>query len=77
MKIKNLCGQFFESCEVSGDKITIHKCVIDKAIKNIKKDKDYFYNEYRKAGHIDILTDMLEIMYRAKIIEIDKENGRH
>ena len=37
----------FESTYVKGDKITLHKCVIDKAIKEIKADSDIFLEEER------------------------------
>ena len=52
----------FESTYVKGDKITLHKCVIDKAIKEIKADPDIFLKEERKAGRLDILEELLEII---------------
>ena len=52
----------FESTYVKGDKITLHKCVIDKAIKEIKADSDIFLEEERKAGRLDILEELLEII---------------
>lgn len=52
----------FESTYVKGDKITLHKCVIDKAIKEIKADPDIFLEEERKAGRLDILEELLEII---------------
>ena len=52
----------FESTYVKGDKITLHKCVIDKAIKSIKADPDIFLEEERKAGRLDILEELLEII---------------
>ena len=52
----------FESTYVKGDKITLHKCVIDKAIKKIKSDPDIFLEEERKAGRLDILEELLEII---------------
>ena len=52
----------FESTYVQGDKITLHKCVIDKAIKEIKADSDIFLEEERKAGRLDILEELLEII---------------
>ena len=52
----------FESTYVKGDKITLHKCVIDKAIKKIKADPDIFLEEERTAGRLDILEELLEII---------------
>ena len=52
----------FESTYVKGDKITLHKCVIDKAIKEIKADPDPFLEGERKAGRLDILEELLEII---------------
>lgn len=52
----------FESTYVKGDKITLHKCVIDRAIKKIKADPDIFLEEERKAGRLDILEELLEII---------------
>lgn len=50
----------FKSFSVSGDKITIHKCVIDAAIKQVKNDNDPFESYDRSAGKLDILTDLSE-----------------
>lgn len=47
---------------MKGDKITLHKCVIDKAIKKIKSDSNIFLEEERKAGRLDILEELLEII---------------
>ena len=52
----------FESTYVKGDKITLHKCVIDKAIKSVKANPDPFLEEERKAGRLDILEELLEII---------------
>ena len=52
----------FVSTYVKGDKITLHKCVIDKAIKKIKSDPDPFLEGERKAGRLDILEELLEII---------------
>ena len=52
----------FESTYVKGDKITLHKCVIDKAIKKIKSDPDIFLEEERRTGRLDILEELLEII---------------
>ena len=50
----------FKSFSVSGDKITIHKCVIDAAIKQVKNDNDPFESYDRSAGSIYILEELLD-----------------
>lgn len=55
---------FFKSFSVSGDKITIHKCVIDEAIKQVKNNMDPFESGDRVAGKLDILTDLSEAISR-------------
>jgi hypothetical protein len=47
---------------VKGDKITLHKCVIDKAIKKVKANPDPLMDEERKAGRLDILEELLHII---------------
>ena len=64
--------QYFESCSVQGDKITIHKCVIDKAIKDIKADPDPYGNADEKAGRIRLLEDMLQAIRKASVIEDER-----
>ena len=62
-------------CYVKGDKIIIHKCDIDKAIKNVRACIDpYDYREYdigRDAGKIEILRELLDVIKRGKYIEAD------
>ena len=55
---------FFKSFSVNGDKITIHKCVIDEAIKQVKNNMDPFESGDRVAGKLDILTDLSEAISR-------------
>jgi len=55
-------GSWLEDCSVQGDKITIHKCVIDKAIKDIKAYADPYGDAERDAGKIDILTELLDMI---------------
>ena len=50
----------FKSFSVSGGKITIHKCVIDGAIKQVKNDNDPFESYDRSAGKLDILDELLD-----------------
>lgn len=71
---RGLESRFFESCSVNGDKIIINKCVIDKAIKDIKNDPDPFLDSERTAGRTDILEDMLDVIQRYKIKNGDKRN---
>ena len=71
MRIKKLYSHFFECCEVNGDKITIHKCVIDKAIKDSRKYANPYGSEDREEGQRDVMEDLLDIINRAKRIEIE------
>lgn len=70
---RGLESMYFDSCEVKGDKITIHKCVIDKAIKNIENDPDPFGDSERRAGKIDILEDMLDVIDMYKNIQAERK----
>lgn len=62
MKKKKVCGfsQHFDSFNVCGDKITIHKSVIDLAIKRVKGNRDPFESGDRTAGRLDMLEELLE-----------------
>ena len=51
---------YFTSFSVCGDKIIIHKCVINEAIKRVKNNIDPFESGNRVAGKLDILTDLAE-----------------
>jgi len=66
-------GSWIESCTVQGDKITIHKCVIDKAIKDIKEYGDPYCSADRDAGKVDILEELLDIIQRGKVIELKRQ----
>ena len=70
---RGLESVYFNSCRVEGDKITINKCDIDKAIKDIKNDPDPFGDSERKAGKIDILEDMLDVIKRHNSINGSKK----
>lgn len=50
----------FKSFSVCGDKITIHKSMIDVAIKRVKNYNDPFESEDRVAGRVDILEELLD-----------------
>lgn len=58
----NRSSPHFESCFVKGDKITLHKCVIDKAIKKVKENPDPLMDEERTAGRLDILEELKHII---------------
>ena len=72
MSVKKLNSQFFECCEVNGDKITIHKCVIDKAIKNSREYAAPYGSADREEGQKDVMEDLLDIIKRAKRIETER-----
>ena len=76
MKVKKLNSQFFECCEVNGDKITIHKCVIDKAIKDSREYANLYFSADREEGQRDVMEDLLDIIKRAKNIEIERRMKR-
>ena len=61
---RGLESVYFNSCRVEGDKITINKCDIDKAVNDIKNDPNPFGDEERTAGRLDILEDMLDVIKR-------------
>lgn len=69
---RGLESVYFNSCKVEGDKITINKCDIDKAIKDIKNDPNPFGDEERTAGRLDILEDMLDVIKRHNSINGSK-----
>ncbi len=71
---RGLESVYFNSCRVEGDKITINKCDIDKAVKDIKNDPNPFGDGERTAGRLDILEDMLDVIQRYKIKNGDKRN---
>ena len=68
-------SEHFESFSVKGDKITLHKCVIDKAIKYINANWSYD-NEDRRAGKLDIIRELLECIDRWNYYERCKEPTR-
>ena len=63
---------YFDSFEVKGDKITIHKSAIDLARKRIKKSKDPFESDDRERGRLDILEDLLDAISTGMSIERNK-----
>ena len=52
------------NCRVYGDKIVIHKCDLERAVKKIKKNPDPFEREYYRAGQINLIEDMLYAIKR-------------
>ena len=65
-------SQFFDSFSVNGDKITIHKCVIDAAIKRVKIDPDPFEDGERVRGKLDVLEDLSDVIRTGMNIERSK-----
>ena len=68
-------------CHVKGDKIIIHKCDIDKAIKTIRNCSDpYDYGEYdvgKDAGKIEVLRELLDCIRRGKELERDLKERQY
>lgn len=56
----------FESFSVKGDKITLHKSIIHKAIKYVKEIErsDPYGSEDREAGQLDILEELIDCIDR-------------
>lgn len=76
MSVKNLNSQFFDCCEVKGDKITIHKCVIDKAVKDSYKYADPCGSADRESGQRDVMEDLLYVIKRARYIENERRTKK-
>lgn len=77
----NVYGNYIHAAQMKGDKIIIHKCELDKAIKRVKKSRDPYGDEYcagREQGYIWILEDLLNMIKRGKKIENEKyKNEKH
>lgn len=58
IRIKKLSSPHFDHCEYFGDKLVIHKCVIDAAIKRIKNDPDPLADGDVQHGQIRILEEL-------------------
>ena len=72
MAVKKLSSENFDSVEFFGDKLVIHKCVIDAAIKRIKNDPDPFADGDVQHGKICILEEMLSLITRGRDIERER-----
>lgn len=72
MSVRKLSSEHFENCEYFGDKIVIHKCVIDAAIKRIKNDPDPFGNGEVQHGQISILEELRDLIVRGQNIETER-----
>lgn len=72
MAVKKLSSENFDSVEFFGDKLVIHKCVIDAAIKRIKNDPDPYGNGDVQHGKICILEEMLGLIKRGHKIELER-----
>lgn len=69
MIVRKLSSEHFENCDYFGDKLVIHKCVIDAAIKRIKNDPDPFGDADVQRGQISILEELRSLIERGQSIE--------
>ena len=76
MSVKNLNSRFSDCGEVKGDKITIHKCVIDKAVKDSYKYADPCGSADRESGKRDVMEDLLYVIKRARYIENERRTKK-
>ena len=72
MRVRKLSSEHFENCDYFGDKLVIHKCVIDAAIKRIKSGPDPFADEDVRHGQIGILEEMRDMIERGQDIERER-----
>lgn len=72
MSVRKLSSEHFENCDYFGDKLVIHKCVIDAAIKRIKSDPDPFANIDVRHGQISILEELRSLIVRGQNIERER-----
>lgn len=69
MSVRKLSSEHFENCDYFGDKLAIHKCVIEAAIKRIKNDPDPFGDGDVQHGQISILEELRDLIIRGQNIE--------
>ena len=69
MSVRKLSSEHFENCDYFGDKLVIHKCVIEAAIKRIKNDPDPFGDGDVRHGQISILEELRNLIVRGHNIE--------
>lgn len=69
MSVRKLSSEHFENCDYFGDKLVIHKCVIEAAIKRIKNDPDPFGDGDMRHGQISILEELRDLIVRGQNIE--------
>ena len=72
MSIRKLSSVHFENCDFFGDKLVIHKCVLDAAIKRIKNDPDPFADGGVQHGQISILEELRDLIARGQKIERER-----
>lgn len=72
MSVRKLSSEHFENCEYFGDKIVIHKCVIEAAIKRIKNDPDPFGDGDVQHGQVSILEELRSLIERGQNIERER-----
>ena len=72
MSVRKLSSVHFENCDFFGDKLVIHKCVIDAAIKSIRNDPDPYGNTDVSHGMISILEELRSLIERGQNIERER-----
>lgn len=72
MSVRKLSSAHFENCDYFGDKLVIHKCVIDAAIKRIKSDPDPFGDSDVRHGQISILEELRDLIVRGQNTERER-----
>lgn len=72
MSVRKLSSEHFENCDYFGDKLVIHKCVIEAAIKRIKNDPDQFGDGDVQHGQISILEELRDLIIRGQNIERER-----
>lgn len=72
MSVRKLSSEHFENCDYFGDKLVIHKCVIEAAIKRIKNDPGPFGDGDVQHGQISILEELRDLIIRGQNIERER-----
>ena len=72
MSVRKLTSEHFENCDYFGDKLVIHKCVIDAAIKRIKNNPDPYCDGDVRHGQTSILEELRDLVVRGQNIERER-----
>ena len=72
MSVRKLSSEHFDNCDYFGDKLVIHKCVINAAIKRIKHDPAPSGEVGVRRGQISILEELHDLIERGHRIEIER-----